>query len=494
MKGWQKINGSDTVIIFIHGLFSSPECCWKNKATDTFWPNLITQDSRFKNPSVFLAQFYTSPTSNDYGVQECAEEVKGQLTRVDVFGNRAPITFEKVVFVTHSTGGIVARYILEQECELFRDKRVALFLGASPSYGSKIPFLARALSKLTNHQLSSELTWGSEILKDLDGRFRKFLDSKKVNICGVEAVENKAPFRIPFTSRRVVNKESAVRYFHSKTIPNSDHSSIVKPNGKEHHSHELLLDLLVKNEFLSKYNDVGLENSPVLFDRYELKHEPYYFEREEDHKLTLMLSHYSLWVCGESGTGKTSSILRELFRRNVNFKYISLASCLECSFHEIFDAILEQMAPELIDCIPTSNINSSISKISEVIDNEVVNGSYFLFIEEIPIKNIPMFNQFAEYLFSLITKINGGSNVRIILSSIFQPNNEFSAEQEKVSERLKILEWPRWENKDISQLIELIRSNLAPDSSLDFCASELNGNPRKVKEKFREKLMEIGYE
>jgi len=41
-----------------------------------------------------------------------------------------------IVFVCHSTGGIVVRYLLESNWAQFKDKRVGLVLIASPSYGS----------------------------------------------------------------------------------------------------------------------------------------------------------------------------------------------------------------------------------------------------------------------------------------------------------------------------------------------------------------------
>ena len=229
MKGWYEVNKSKTVIVFIHGLFSDSDKCWRS-GCNVFWPDLILNDKRISKPSVFLAEFYTGSGSNDYGIGECAKEVHSQLLRQDDLGNSPPISKENIIFLTHSTGGIVARYILESYRNTFKNKKVGVCLYASPSYGSKIPFLGRLLSKITNNQLAQELNWASSILKDLDDRFISLLAEESIDITGIEAFENKAPFSIPFTNYRVVSKSSAARYFNiRKLIPKSDHSSIVKP-------------------------------------------------------------------------------------------------------------------------------------------------------------------------------------------------------------------------------------------------------------------------
>lgn len=61
---------------------------------------------------------------------------------------------KKIIFIGHSTGGIVARYILESRVDLFKDKKIGLALYASPSLGSKMANAIRWISKLTNHKLA----------------------------------------------------------------------------------------------------------------------------------------------------------------------------------------------------------------------------------------------------------------------------------------------------------------------------------------------------
>src|SRR4051794_20958838 len=51
---WYSYNErSDTVIIFVHGIFSDSRDCWLNKsmAPATYWPQIANDDKRFGSPS-----------------------------------------------------------------------------------------------------------------------------------------------------------------------------------------------------------------------------------------------------------------------------------------------------------------------------------------------------------------------------------------------------------------------------------------------------------
>lgn len=483
MKGWYEVNKSNTVIVFIHGLFSDSTKCWTSKC-NVFWPDLILKDKRIFKPSIFLAEFYTEAVSNDYGISECAKEVHSQLMRKDENGNFPPISKENIIFVTHSTGGIIARYILDSYRATFRNKKIGLCLYASPSYGSKIPFLGRLLSKVTNHQLAQELNWASDILKDIDDRFNTLLAEKSINITGIEAFENKAPFNIPFTRYRVVNKDSAARYFNNrKLIPNSDHSSIVKPTSALCASHEFLLDYITDEAFCSPINQKSSDIQNALFNRYEPKHKEYTIIRDVDAHLTQTISQYSIWICGESGTGKTTSIFRALYESDIDFKYISLGSYIGSSVHEIFDGILTELDEEVY--AETHNIQDCIKQISSFIANKADEDEYFLFVEEIPISNNDMFVDFSNYIFALINSLSH-INFKIALSSIYRPN-ELSNELTKTSEVLKVKEWVPWSNDEIRSLIKLIEKHTGI-GLVDVDIDTFGGIPRLVKNHFKDEL------
>ncbi len=250
MSSWYKLSDSQTLFVFVHGLFSDSVKCWTSDC-GIYWPRLLVEDPRFKNPNIFLADYYTTLDSNDYGIQDCAQEVFQQLNREDSLGNSPPINKNNIIFVTHSAGGIVVRYLLEKHSDSFREKYIGLCLYASPSYGSKLASILSFITRFFNHKLAKELCWAGPLLEDLDIRFSQLLHSNKISLVGMEAYENKAPFGIPFLKNRIVEKISASRYFGNRTIiPGSDHSSIVKPVSMECRSHQALLDFVVKNHLL----------------------------------------------------------------------------------------------------------------------------------------------------------------------------------------------------------------------------------------------------
>ena len=485
MKGWYEVNKSNTVLVFIHGLFSDSDKCWRSKC-DIFWPDLILDDERFCTPSIFLAEFYTSPTSNNYGIQECAKEIHSLLLREDEHKNSPPISKENIIFVTHSTGGIVARYILDIFRDSFLNKNIGVCLFASPSYGSKIPLFVKIFLFVAKNKLVNELDWESEILKDLDGRFIELLRTNILKISGVEAYENNSPLSIPFINYRVVNKESAARYFHTrKMMSNTDHSTIVKPITMMCPSHVFLLDFLVNEKLLSTTDSISGLTNPSLFLLYKPEFEKYFIQREIDKELNIALSNYSVWVCGDSGTGKTCSIFRSLYKNSINFKYISLGASLGATLHELFESILINLSDNFN--IKTKNIADSINKISRFI-TEKCNGKseLVIFIEEIPISNYEMFEKFSNYIYSLISSVNVEGKFRLILSSIYKPTKEKENEQIKIDEKLKIIEWSRWNENDIRKIIKIISEDTKVMSQFNIDAFE--GLPRNVKSFYKNEL------
>jgi hypothetical protein len=485
LKGWYKINNSDTVFVFIHGVFSDAEKCWTSKC-GKFWPELIANDARFNSPSIYLAEFYTSVDSADYGIQNCAQEIFQMLNRKDTQGNPPPIAKKKMVLIGHSTGGILIRYILEAYSDDFLKKDIGVCLYASPSFGSKLSTIFRRIAKTFNHKLAQELSWGSHILEDLDHRFRLLLDARKLSIVGMEAYENNAPFSIPFINMRVVEKQSAAKYFGSRTlIPGSDHSTIVKPVSVECHSHQALLDFVEKNNFIEDKSILGFDK-PSLFDRYAPEYESYFVNRAEDDDLLNFLQNYSVWVCGETGVGKTATISRALHRSGINHNFISLGACINSSVNELISEIHLDISGEE-GCEKSQTSQFYVKKIAKALNEKTKKDTYYLLIEEIPINSEGMFSEFSNYIYAIISAIEKHNNFRVILSSIFKPNTIPSPELSKISERIKIVEWSRWAESDIERLVSVIRKDTDLDVE-DKPIAAFEGNPRKVKQYFRDKL------
>jgi len=88
----------------------------------------------FDNPSIFLGGFYTEFNSGYFDFRDAAD----QLYQAIATGVNPVLNKRKIVFVTHSTGGIVARQLLVKYVDKFVGKKVGLVLIASPSLGSSL--------------------------------------------------------------------------------------------------------------------------------------------------------------------------------------------------------------------------------------------------------------------------------------------------------------------------------------------------------------------
>lgn len=496
-RGWYRNLKTDTVIIFIHGLMSNCDKCWRND-NGAFWPELVSNDPRLDGASIYLSEYYTSATSGDFDFNQCANEVFTDITSIGKDLQAPPIKNKKIIFVGHSAGGIISRLVVEKNRLYFKEKNLGFFLVASPSIGSNYNLLASICISLCDHALAKELKWKSSILQDLDDRFRDIIDRKELNVCGREIFENKIKKSgiVAFFNRKVVEKESARRYFGSGVmIPNSDHSSICKPNDMDHHSHKELCKFITDNFQLRVTNSVIPTSSYVnnskanpLFDRYEKSHDQYYIIKSIDTLLENAFDKYSIWVCGCSGVGKTVSIQRALILKGLRFRYVSLARSVNESIEQMYTDLLN----ELNDYKETPTISKShtLKLISEKIEKLSSDGYSALFIEEIPIKTEEEFIEFSESLFTIIPTIDSSKSIcHIILSSIFEPPLMEGTEFEKNTTRLKILKVNKWSTEEIQQLCDVIEQGLGIsllNNKEEYYS--FNGSPRSVKKFYSEHL------
>ena len=258
---WYTRQNPDLAVVFLHGIFSDSRSSWlyKGRGESVFWPDLVRTDPRLGQPSIYLAGYYTALDAGDFSVAQCAREVVDALQRPEADGTPATLATPSLVFVCHSTGGIVARYMLERYRDAFRNKAVGLALIASPSLGSDWANLLSLAARYYNQRLGLQLQGGGEALEEIHVRFRDLVNRRAEEmpgLFGMEAAENKmifrdripAPMRWLFPPRRkVVSTLSAGQYFGEvKVLPGTDHFSAVKPSGLNHPSHEFLVTFLAE--------------------------------------------------------------------------------------------------------------------------------------------------------------------------------------------------------------------------------------------------------
>src|SRR5712664_49941 len=246
---WYEKNNSDTVIIFVHGIFSDSKDCWsyldsKNPLNSQYWPELVKNDARFGHPAIFLGGYFTRIDSGPYDTRQAAGELRDALKQEGVLEK------QNIIFIAHSLGGIVTRFLLLRNKDLFRGKRIGLALYASPSVGSPLANMLSFLSDYFGNKLAAELREDNPFLMDLDKDFRDLLynpnsDPDNLKIVGAEGVENffiiHRKWFLP-DKRILVPESSASKYFGAPVyLRNTDHFSAVKPDNAHHPGHELLL-------------------------------------------------------------------------------------------------------------------------------------------------------------------------------------------------------------------------------------------------------------
>jgi hypothetical protein len=240
---WYDYNNSDTVIVFVHGIFSDSRDAWFYKdnndpSKNQYWPELIRTDEKFGKVAIFLGGYYTEITSGDYKFRDAANQLYNGLVISTSPAQEPLLSKPNIIFITHSAGGIVVRYMLNQHYSDFKDKKVGLVLIASPSIGAKGATRLDWLANLAKQKMGKQLQWNHGFLEELDKNFRILLEQRKISgLVGVEFIENHfiVKWLLFFNKKVLVEESSAARYFaEPKRIPNTDHFSIVKPKNRKH--------------------------------------------------------------------------------------------------------------------------------------------------------------------------------------------------------------------------------------------------------------------
>jgi len=249
---WRIDRNSDHVIVFVHGVLSDSRGCWYREPADAhpgvYWPDLVGDDRRLGDFSIYLGGYHTSIHSGPYEIRDCAAELFSALDqRGEQEGARSILDHKTIVFVCHSMGGIVVRYMLTAYPKWFLQKRMGLALIASPSAGSPWAGWLGLLIEYFKHEQGKTLKLGNWRLEDLDHRFRILLQHKMFpNLFGAEACEERFVFDTKWlpSAKAVVPRDSVRPYFGPvEMFRDTDHFTCVKPKDREDPAHCFLLRL-----------------------------------------------------------------------------------------------------------------------------------------------------------------------------------------------------------------------------------------------------------
>ena len=242
---WYVTRSKNAVIVFVHGILSDSRDAWAYEGDNgsiVYWPELLRTDSKFDDYSIYLGGFHTAVDSRNYGMRDAANQLFASLSFSE--GNEKSILdHSKIIFVTHSTGGIVVRHMLVRKKPEFRKKKIGLLLIASPSLGSEYANLITDVLDIAEHQMGKELQQDNGVLVDLDKDFFNMVSNRELpGLTGREAFEHHFVLGgvLKFL-RQIVPVDSAVRYFAEPIqLPQTNHFTAVKPHDLSHPAYVLL--------------------------------------------------------------------------------------------------------------------------------------------------------------------------------------------------------------------------------------------------------------
>ncbi len=244
-KWINKLQG-DTTVVFVHGILSTGEECWKNES-GAYWPDLLKKQEGFENTGIYVFTYSTGFFSGNFSIGDAVDSLR-ELSKLDKLFETA----KRIVFVCHSMGGIVVRRFIVKHQKIFSEKQISigLFLVASPSLGSDYANWLSIITGAIGHTQAQALKFSQQNvwLNDLDRDFHNLIsmENPPFPIRGKELIEDrawfpkKAGFLRMFWKKQVVEPFSGAKYFGEPyKDPLSDHISIAKPENADAIQHRL---------------------------------------------------------------------------------------------------------------------------------------------------------------------------------------------------------------------------------------------------------------
>jgi nucleoside phosphorylase len=233
----------------------------------------------------------------------------------------------------------------------------------------------------------------------------------------------------------------------------------------------------------------------VLFDRYEISKEPFYYSRKVDEEIFSALKGLKIWLYGEPGSGKTSIILRSMLQSSIAPKYINLSSAIGGNSDSIFRNIYNE-----ISLTPLSGLKKNIDfsdftrSFINVLLQQYSNQALCIYLDEFPFSETYQFQDFTQKLVALISNIKMHERLKDIsihISSIRNPLPHLGESPKGIHEYYKFIDVSDWSKSDIIGLIDLISGQLnifLPQASINILLEKEPCTPRFIKTIIRNTL------
>ena len=122
MEGeWIREPASKVAVVFVHGVLSGGDTCWRNKNGNS-WPSLLQAETDLAELGIYVLTYNTGFFSGTYSLGDAVDTLKEHL-RLD-----SVLDCDRVIFVCHSMGGIVVRKFLVQRTADLIEKGISVGL------------------------------------------------------------------------------------------------------------------------------------------------------------------------------------------------------------------------------------------------------------------------------------------------------------------------------------------------------------------------------
>ena len=133
-----KVNKTDRLIVFVHGLGGNDNIengTW-HAPNGNHWPTIMRKDELFSGFAVYSYVYPTDLFQERLNIQGMADRLINQFT-ADEFKS-----FEEIIFIVHSLGGIITRQAILNSSELL-DKTKSIFIFGTPMNGGNLSAWAK---------------------------------------------------------------------------------------------------------------------------------------------------------------------------------------------------------------------------------------------------------------------------------------------------------------------------------------------------------------
>lgn len=253
------------LIVFVHGVFSTPADTWGDISSGNTWPHLAKSDERFSDFDFYLIKYHTTYFTTAQMIHEIA------IREMEALKDSGDFTqYTDIYFITHSMGGLVVKNLLTHlnrgdDVDLLRRVKAVIFLG-TPSQGASAAVLGNWLSR--NPQVEQlKPAHLNPWLSDLETYWSQLIDDRKESqypraFCAYET-------RPYFLGHIVVPREAAVSKCDGPLVGlDFDHSDLAMATSKDKDPYKWVMDKINRTSSRKSDQEIDTTDQPVdVFER-----------------------------------------------------------------------------------------------------------------------------------------------------------------------------------------------------------------------------------